>query len=399
MQIPQLDPVQTAIAQLSARLSPVGTRQVPIAQSLGHFLAQPLLADRDSPAANVSAMDGYALRLIDCRRESIKVAGVCRAGHPPVVLPVGQAVQIFTGATVPEGAECVIAREMVDESQLAAVQSIALCPMDQEIRQGQNIRFQGENIRAGEKVLEEGVEIGIATIGSVASFGPSQICVRRPVAVSVLTSGDELVKPGSPVNTWQIRDSNGPTLLAWLARLPWARLTGLGSVPDSLLETKLTLLRALEESDAVVVTGGVSAGDTDFIPSAIEMIGGNIVFHRLPIRPGKPVLGAVARGKLILGLPGNPVSTAITARRIGQPLLEFLAGKKQAEPVDQMILSGVDGKTLPLTWFRLVERCAQGVRLVSNQGSGDFVSMRRSVGFAEIVAGGTGPGPWPIWWW
>ena len=141
-------------------------------------------------------------------------------------------------------------------------------------------------------------------------------------------------------------------------------------------------------------------GDTDYVPAAISSIGGEVVFHRLPIRPGKPILGAHLGSTLILGLPGNPVSVAVTARVFGVPLLGKLAGLT-SPPVQPLVhLSSADDKQLPLTWYRLIEVDSAGrTQLVTSQGSGDLVSLARSAGFVTVAAGQSGPGPWPLTLW
>jgi molybdopterin molybdotransferase len=148
----------------------------------------------------------------------------------------------------------------------------------------------------------------------------------------------------------------------------------------------------------IILTGGVSAGDTDFIPKALTELGGEILFHRLPIRPGKPVLVGLWEGKLVVGLPGNPVSAAVVSRVIAQPLLQRLGGVLPP-PMTQLSLAESDDKRLNLVWYRLVELDGGHGRLVDSRGSGDLVSLSRSHGFIEQPAGQSGRGPWRTWLW
>jgi molybdopterin molybdotransferase len=169
-------------------------------------------------------------------------------------------------------------------------------------------------------------------------------------------------------------------------------------VQDNLVETRRALSVACEQSDVVILTGGVSAGDTDFVPEAIIDLGGDIVFHRLPIRPGKPVLAGFVNETLVIGLPGNPVSTTITARVIAEPLLERLAGLSR-RPDLWLTLVQSDEKTLNLIWYRLIRLQDRGASLVGSRGSGDLVSLALSNGFVEVPPGQFGSGPWRAWLW
>ncbi|MCC7333759.1 MAG: molybdopterin molybdotransferase MoeA [Pirellulaceae bacterium] len=390
MQLPQVGRVASAIEQLSTRLQPVDQERVPNALAAGRVLAEDLIADRPSPALDVSAMDGYALRLQDELPATLPVQSTAPAGSAPQTLHPGHAIRIFTGAVVPTGADCVVRREDTIEHPGQVQLTIPIA----EMKLGQNIRRQGENSSQGAKLLSRGSIVEAASIAAVASFGARDLRVYRTVRVAVLNTGDELAEPGAAVEAWQIRDSNGPTLAAWLSQLSWVTTTQRQRVADTLSSVQAALAEQLEQSDAIILTGGVSMGDTDYVPAAIESLGGEIVFHRLPIRPGKPVLGAVLKGKLILGLPGNPVSVAVTARVLGEPLLRKLAGCECAAPRLSVQLTESDGKRIDLTWFRLVNINAHGeLHLAQSQGSGDLVSLSQSCGFVEIPPGENGQGP------
>ena len=398
--LPQIDPVATAIARLAERLARVEVEPFFTTYASGRVLAEPLLADRDSPAVDVSAMDGYAIRMADlssARDSTMRVAGVAPAGAAPVALPPSEAVRIFTGAAVPAEADCVVRREDTDEG----LEEVKFRVAAESLRTGQNIRRRGENIRAGQVVLARGVVLSAPVMGAVATFAPMQLLVQKRVRVAVLNTGDELAEVGEAVKPWQIRDSNGPLLEAWLGQLPWIELVGRRHVGDSLESVMAAIAEQLPHADAILLTGGVSMGDTDFVPEAIAKLGGEIVFHRLPIRPGKPVLGASLSGKLLLGLPGNPVSVAVTSRVIGLPLLRKLAGIAPIEEKQpRCLLSEADEKKLSLVWYRLVKVADDGkVSLVDSQGSGDLVSLAQSDGFVEVPVGESGAGPWRVRWW
>ncbi len=396
MHWPQLNPVEAAIAKLAEKLAVVSSERVAIDHIHGRILAEDVLADRDSPPLDVSAMDGFAVRIGDLSTSSLPVQATTAAGTAPLSLLAGQAIRIFTGAPVPAEADCVVRREDTVESE----QLVEFTVPPSSLLVGQNIRRQGENSRRGTVVLPAGTRMDAATIGAVASFGPREVPVHRKVRVAILNTGDELAEPGSAVADWQIRDSNGPTLAAWLATMPWVEVVARLRIDDSLAAVREALRLRLVDCDAILLTGGVSMGDTDFVPAAIDALGGETVFHRLPIRPGKPILGANLDGKLLLGLPGNPVSVAVTSRVFGTPLLHKLSGSLITPPRPLVTLAEVDDKRLDLTWYRLVHIDPEGqIRLVSSQGSGDVVSLSHSTGFVEIPLGMGGDGPLRITLW
>lgn len=403
MELPTVDQVERAICQLAAQLQVAQSEQIAIGQAAGRVLSEPLRADRDSPALDVSAMDGFAVRIADVGQRSVPVAGTIPAGSPAIEIPVGSAVRIFTGAPVPSEADCVVRREGTREEVGidGATHNVFFDTAANALTHGQNIRRQGENVASGAEVLPVGTLVSSAQTAAIASFGPPRLTVRKRVRVTILNTGDELAQPGEQVEAWQVRDSNGPTLAAWLGKLSWVEVVDCRQVGDTLERVQDALTRALAESDAIILTGGVSMGDADYVPDAIKNIGGNIVFHRLPIRPGRPILGAAMQGKLLLGLPGNPVSVAVTARVFGEPLLRSLAGCSPSFPSRPAVeLADVDGKRLDLIWYRLVScRADGGVVCSPSRGSGDIVSLAQSIGFVEVAPGSSQAGPWPLYLW
>ncbi len=398
MSLPVVQDIHQAILKLAEHLNTVDVEELPIADCAGRILAENLVADRDSPTIDVSAMDGYAIRIVDLEKKTtLPVTAVNAAGFQPNSLPANSAVRVFTGAGVPPECDCVVKREdTLEELEQVTIQLAA-----EQLKPGGNIRRKGENSAQGDLILGVGSEVHSAAIAAVASFGRRSIQVRRPLRIAILNTGDELSQAGEPVEDWQIRDSNGPTLSAWLNKLSWIKIKTCEHVGDTLEEVEASLQKHLEDCDAIILTGGVSMGDTDYVPNAISNIGGNIQFHRLPLRPGRPVLGATCNGKLLLGLPGNPVSVAVTSRVIGFPLLRKLAG---AQPILSLLprvaVTNADDRQLQLIWYRLVDQDNEGhLHYSTSLGSGDLVSLSRSTGFVEIQAGESGAGPWPFYAW
>jgi molybdopterin molybdotransferase len=402
-QLPKLNHPDEAIQRLVGILKPIATEQLAQKDIFDRVLAVSLVADRPSPPLDVSAMDGFALRMSDIHSGKITVSGVSQAGHEAPLLPVGCAVRIFTGAPVPPEADLVIKRE--DTIEQAECFDLRI-PREQ-LRKGQNIRRCGENGKQGDIILDSGTLITASAMVAVASFGSRQIEVYRRLRVTIANTGDELLEPGEPSEPWQIRDSNGPLLDALLCPNRWIELVDRTRLQDQEDVVRRYLSEALKQSDAILLTGGVSMGDTDHVPQVLRSLGCEIVFHKLPIRPGKPVLGAIGPdGQAILGLPGNPVSVAATAIRIALPVLRHLAGFRKIEPKSSPVfLCDPDGKSIPLHWYRPVQYSQEQsdermvVQLTPNQGSGDIVALSRSDGFIEIAADKpTTEGPWKCYW-
>lgn len=402
-QLPKLNHPDEAIQRLVGILKPIATEQLAHKDVFDRVLAVSLVADRPSPPLDVSAMDGFALRISDIHAGKIAVSGVSQAGHEAPLLPPGCAVRIFTGAPVPPEADLVIKREDTIEQ----AEGFELRIPQEQIRKGQNIRRCGENGKQGDVILDSGTLVTTSAMVAVASFGLHPIEVYRRLRVTIANTGDELLEPGESSKPWQIRDSNGPLLDALLCPNRWLELVDRTRLQDREDVVRRYLSEALKQSDAILLTGGVSMGDTDHVPQVLRSLGCEIVFHKLPIRPGKPVLGAIGpEGQAILGLPGNPVSVAATAIRIALPVLRHLAGFRKIESKSSPVfLLDPDGKSIPLHWYRPVQYSREQsderivVQLTPNQGSGDIVALSRSDGFIEIAADKpTTAGPWKCYW-
>ena len=404
MQLNILDELQTKHLLLESRLRVVEHERIEVSQATGRILARPILNFRDSPALDISAMDGYAFRYSELENrlprtnsdqaqaggDCFEVTGVAAAGARRLVLGPDTAIRIFTGGVVPQGADVVIPRERCREESDRVWVTISL----DQIPLGWNIRRQGENAKQDEVGLQAGCCIDGPRMSSIVSMNrEAQIEVSRKVRVTIINTGDELMGMDSPIEPWQIRDSNGPLLESMLRACPWIEWNRV-SARDDLSQIQMRLKEALDVSDAVLLTGGVSMGDTDHVPAAVRHCGAEVIFHRLAIRPGAPVLGAVgSEGQLIMGLPGNPVSVAVTFRRLGLELLDRMARRVSGRRKWKIQVVGSDSKTLGLVWYRLVQIQADGTALLlANQGSGDIRSLGLSDGFIEVPPGSLSQG-------
>ncbi len=375
---------------------------IPIEDATGRVLAEEVRSDRPSPPFDASAMDGYALRLSELEAQAaaggsvveFPVAGEVTMGRAPPPLPPGACLRITTGGAVPDGADTVVRREEFRESaDRVAIDAEAL----RRLQRGQHIRRAGENTAAGRVVLRAGRLIDAAAVGAMAAFGLRAVRVRRALRVAVITTGDELAPPGAAIEPWTIRDSNGPALAAMLGARRWIGAVDRAHARDEPGELDRALERATR-GDAIVLTGGVSMGHRDLVPDALDRLGARTLFHKLPQRPGRPLLGAVMPdGRPVLALPGNPVSVLATARRFLLPALARRAGIEPIDATASVTLANADDARLDLWWHRPVRLVGAGIaELVDTRGSGDLVAAAASDGLVEIPPGEGGPGPWPF---
>ncbi len=387
-----------ALSALTAQINPVEAEPVAWSCAMGRVMASDVLSDRPSPSCDVSAMDGYALRMADCVAGTIEIAGEIQIGREPQDMPIGKALQIVTGAPVPQGAEIIIKREDIFEH----AQSIELdAQLIQSLKPGANIRRVGENMPAGTSIACAGRIITAPMMGMLTGFGIDRPSVRRQVRVGIITTGNEVVPPHQTPDQWQLRDSNAPAIIALCDQYRWIKIESHIHARDTIEGIKSAAQELLESCDALVFTGGVSMGDHDHVPEIIEAIGAQTIFHKLPQRPGKPALGAVLDGKPIFGLPGNPVSVMVTAHRLMIPALAVRAGVHAPIQTPRMMkIANSDDKSLGLWWSRLARIVSEdSIELIASKGSGDVPASALSDGFVELAPGQSGEGPWAFWSW
>lgn len=398
-----------AIDAVCVHLDPLETESIALALSPGRVLAEVVRADRASPALDMSSMDGFAVRVADLNAMASAtglpiangIGSEASIGQAPVSMRAGHTIRIVTGAPIPIGADAVVRHEDVRVVNGHALLQIAA----NAVQPGAFIRREGENASKDAEILQPGTLIGAAAIGALATFGAASIRVHRRVRVVIITTGDELVTTDHTPAPWQIRDSNGSVLASLLGARPWIKVVAHLHAKDDADALAATLAAALESADAVILTGGVSMGHHDHVPQVVARLGATTVFHRLPQRPGRPMLAAVlpragARApQLILGLPGNPVSVMVTARRLGIPMLGKLAGLPHGYfNAPRLHADGDDGAQLGMWWFRLVSErvTADGERrlqLLPTKSSGDIAAAATSTGFVEVAPHQSAAGP------
>ena len=317
-----LEEAQRRLIALSPEL-PIEHRAT--AECAGYYLAEPISAQRTQPAADVSAMDGYAMRAADLPGPW-RVIGESAAGRPfGGMVGAGEAARISTGALVPAGADMVLIQEDAarDGDALRLTGTPPAPP-------GRHIRPKGMDFAEGTPLMLAGTRIGAAQIALALTAGLSQLAVRRPVKLVVLDSGDELAVPGKPLAAHQLPASNSAMLAVMAAQFP-VEITRIGPVPDK-LALLIEAFEAAREADIIVTSGGASVGDHDLVRPALAAIGADLSFWRIAIKPGKPLLVAQRGRQVILGLPGNPAAAFVTGFLFLLPLIRAALGAADALP-------------------------------------------------------------------
>jgi molybdopterin molybdotransferase len=386
--------VDEAEARLAGFQDVFPVEDVPLAQAGGRILRTAIRADREYPALDRSRMDGIAIAFAawEMGVRDYPVGGMARAGDPRGRLDdAAGCVEIMTGAPCPEGADTVIPYEALMTREFGNAREgqarVASVQDDATVAQGQFLHRQGSDCAQGEILVEAGVSLNAPRIAVAASMGYARLEVTRRPRIAIVATGDELVSVDEVPLPHQIRGSNGHALRALFEPMGIVSLHSVGDARGALAER---LRESLAACDVLLVTGGVSAGKFDEVPGVLKELGVEEVFHKVAQKPGKPLwFGRGPEGQLVFGLPGNPVSALVCARRYVVPLLHTKSGKTAGSTPKSAKRVGYSG-ALPapsnLTQFvpvRLVESVA--IPCVVN-GSGDFSGLGRSDGFVEIPA-------------
>ena len=342
------------------------------ADCLGFHLAEPLIALRTQPAADVSAMDGYALRAADLPGPW-RVIGESAAGRPfSGTVGPGEAARISTGALVPAGADMVLIQE--DALREGDALTLTGTPPQPPAR---HIRRAGMDFRSADLVIAPGTRIGAAQIALALTAGHAQLPVRRPLELAVIDGGDELAAPGADLALHQLPASNS-AMLAALASQPAVRITRIGPVPDR-LEALKAAFEAASSADVIVTSGGASVGDHDLVRPALAELGAELAFWRVAIKPGKPLLVARRGHQVILGLPGNPAAAFVTGFLFLLPLIRAAlgAGDPMPHPIPAALREAMPAGGSRMEFLRAVWDGGQ-VSLDGLQDSGALSSLARA---------------------
>lgn len=361
--------VEEARERVLARFQPLPAEAVPLEEALGRVLAEDALAQASSPPFANSAMDGYALRSADTRDATeaaparLRLIGEVPAGSVfPGVVGAGEAVRILTGAPLPDGADAALQQELTEVAD-------GWVSVGAPVAVGTNVRYAGEDARPGMLLARAGTELGPAEIALLAALGVSPARVTRRPRVAILATGDELVPVGQPLKPGQIYNSNTPYLLAAVTRAG-AEPTALGIAPDREDALRAVLARAREGFDLILTSGGVSVGDYDLVKQMLSEQGA-MEFWRVRMRPGKPLAFGTLGETPLLGLPGNPVSAAVTFELFGRPAIRRMLGAAQVErPMIDVVLDGDEQRRAERRHFVRVRLASRGGTLVARATGG-----------------------------
>jgi len=379
---------ETARSLLCEHIPPLKTEEISLSKALGRVIASEVVADQHIPAFNKSVMDGYAVRSLDTAAagSSLRVVAEIPAGRRKE-LSIGrnEAAAIMTGAPLPRGADAVV---MVEKTERLSQSRVIL---HTAVELGENVAPQGSEVEVGDVVLERGQLLGPSQIGVLATFGISAVEVSAIPRVGILPTGSEIVEIEKVPKVGQIRNSNAPMLAAQSRRLglpTWE----LPIARDDVGATRKAVQAALHKMDLVILTGGVSMGRHDYVPQVLKDEGVEIIFHKVSIKPGKPVLFGRFGEKLVFGLPGNPVSSLVTFELFVRPAVRRWAGLEEAFRPEVSAVAEAPFKNLSTRDFYapgLAVSTDRGMAVgpVSTGGSADLVAFSRANCLVRLPAG------------
>ena len=363
----------------AARVLP--SERVNIRQALGRVLAEDVISDIDMPPFDKSSMDGFACRRADLADE-LKVIEVIPAGsRPERTIGIGECSKIMTGGMLPRGADCVVMKEYAETVSQGKIRFTGEKTSD-------NICSMGEDVKAGNVVLKKGTLLRAQHIAVLASFGQATPLVARRPRVAVIATGNELVDPALKPDISQIRNSNSFQIAAQIEQAG-AVAEDYGAVADTVESIDAAFKKAINNSDVIIVSGGVSEGDFDFVPQVMKQNDVDLLFERIAIKPGKPTVFGVSKKGYCFGLPGNPVSTFVIFELLCKPFLYKLMGHNYQPvniqmPLDEPLLSK---KTERQRWFPVVITEKGTVKPVEYHGSAHINALCRADGLICVGIG------------
>jgi len=378
-----------ADALIGLQLTCLPIESLPLVQCSGAVLRENVYAERDQPPFDRVAMDGVAIAstALEAPSRTFRVQGMQAAGDAPLSLQSPQhAIEIMTGAVLPQGCDSVVPVEQLELAGDAVTLQSGL-----SVPPGANVHRRGSDCRQGALLLSAGLRLGAAEIAIAASAGMARIRVSAQPRISVISTGNELIEPGFPIEAHQVRRSNVYGIVTALRQRGFQRIAD-DHIADDLDTLRRRLRVHLDTHDVVILSGGVSMGKLDLVPQALGELGVRCVFHKVAQRPGKPLwFGIGPAGTAVFALPGNPVSTLVCLARYVVPGL-YAAMGEAARTAEKIALAAPVEVKAPLTLFMPVRLEGDDWgRLWAvpcpTRGSGDHISLRGTDGFVELPPG------------
>ena len=376
-----------ASREIAAAISPFSGETVSLGMAGGRTLLEPVVAERDQPPFDRVTMDGIAIDFdaFAAGGRRFRIQATQHAGDPVTTLESkGNCIEIMTGGVLPKGTDCVVPVERIE-----VVDGFALIEEGYEAGRRQFIHPRGSDHRQGHRVLSPGQRITPMDVAVIASCGRERVLVNRQPAIRVISTGNELVPPGRPIEAHQVRLSNGPAVIAMLAGQGFVDSAHehLLDEPEVMAERIAGLLR---EADVLILSGGVSMGKADFVPGILSDLGVGTVFHKIRQRPGKPMwFGTGPDGQAVFALPGNPVSTLICCRQYVLPALMQASGRQRRAPQFASLAEGVRFEPDLTCFFPVRLRYSESGQVtavpVPTNTSGDFAALSGTDGYVELA--------------
>ncbi len=356
-----------------------GKEEVPLEECLNRVLAQDIISTINMPPFNKSAMDGFALSSKDHGPQYRIIETIAAGDIPQQTVQKGECARIMTGAMLPAGTDRVIKREVVEDKD-----GFMRILEDETVT---NVCYKGEDVSVGDLVLQAGTRIKPQHVAILASMGQARVPVFKRVRVGIVTTGSEIVKPGEPLKDGQIYNSNAYSLAAQVETTGAIVHYG-GIVPDDKEDIRSLISRLFQENDMVIISGGVSMGDFDFVPGILADLGVKLYFQKLAIKPGKPTVFGTKGEKKFFGLPGNPVSTFVIFEIFVKPFLYRMMGCECVPPMikGHMKKAYKRKKTGRTAFIPVIYRDGE-VETIEYHGSAHIYSLDKANGLVKVPAG------------
>jgi molybdopterin molybdotransferase len=375
-----------AMQAILAAVRPLKSETVKFEEATGRVLVQSVHAERDQPPFDRVMMDGIAIAYSDYAEgtRSFPIQSTQPAGDPAQTLEPGKAIEIMTGASLPEGADCIIPVERIIVNELGAHVEANYAASERQF-----IHARGSDHEQGTELLQPGTRITPMDIAIIASCGLAEVTVTKQARISVISTGNELVPVGESIEPHQIRMSNGPAIVAMLEDHGFTNAAHDHLIDEPAL-LKERIARHLEHADVLILSGGVSMGKADYVPEVLDDLGVEVTFHKISQRPGKPMwFGIGPNGQAVFALPGNPVSALVCSRQYVIPALHHMSGMAATLPQFASLTTDITFKP-QLTNFlpvKLISNAAGQVLAmpVHTNTSGDFASLSGTDGYVELA--------------